>query len=193
MQQGAIANNQPGGPRTKSFDNPSASSSTASSSGVGTSISSLNATNANLAGAGNPSGPNTPSVVKKYMEQKYGNNTNPMGNGPTMGGSAVSNAYNQQDKNSPSKNGAPRTSSGLFNQGILGQTTSLFSGLNTNNTNTNNNSNNNASANANATAPGTGLSSLTSQFTSGIANLKLTASNFQTNKFSSFLNNPFSS
>ena len=50
QQQQQAANNlqQQQGPRTKSFDNPSASST--ASSGVGTSISSLNATNTNLAG-----------------------------------------------------------------------------------------------------------------------------------------------
>lgn len=52
QQQQHAANNlqqqQQQGPRTKSFDNPSASST--ASSGVGTSISSLNATNTNLAG-----------------------------------------------------------------------------------------------------------------------------------------------
>jgi len=45
----------------------------------------------------------------------------------------------------------------------------------------------------NPNSPLTGsLSSLTSQFSSGIASLKLTASNLQTNKFTSKFMNPFS-
>lgn len=164
----------------KSFENPSASSSTASS-GVGTSISSLNATNANLSNLNNSNNPNsvggggsgrgaaTPSIVEKYMKQKYGpNNTgNMMGNG----GRALG-------QNSDNKT-TPRATSGLFNQ-AFGQTTSLLGGLTNNNSNANNVNDPNASQSG-------GLSSLTSSLTSGIANLKLTASSFQSNKI-----NPFS-
>lgn len=117
------------------------------------------------------SGASTPSVVKKYMEQKYGpNTTGPMSNGGGALGQTPDN--NKQ---------TPRATSGLFNQ-AFGQTTGLLGGL-TNNVNNPNDPNASQSS---------GLSSLTSSLTSGIANLKLTASNFQTNKFSSFLNNPFS-
>jgi hypothetical protein len=175
----------------KSFENPSASSSTASS-GVGTSISSLNATNANLANLNNNNnnnspnvagagagGASTPSVVKKYMEQKYGNNST--GPAPAMMGNGGAPGQNQDNKNT-----TPRATSGLFNQ-AFGQTTSLLGGLTNNINNVNNPNSNDPNA-----SQSSGLSSLTSSLTSGIANLKLSASNFQSNKFSSFLNNPFS-
>lgn len=166
MAQAAANNpaNQQG--RGKSFENQSASST--ASSGVGSSISS---SGSNVGAAGGGGGSTTPSVVKKYMEQRYGANTP---GAPGTPGAGV-------DKNSPAKNGAPKTgaaaatggppssASGIFNQSF---TQNLF-----------------GSANG---AEG-GLSSLTSQFTSGIANLKLTASNFQTNKLTSKIMNPFSS
>ena len=105
------------------------------------------------------------------MEQKYGQN-NP---NQSVGNGGPNSIQNQAPK---------ATSSGLFSQ-----TTSLLGGLTNNNNNNNNNNNGN---NPNDPGAGSGLSSLTSSFTSGIANLKLSASTFQTNKFSSFLNNPFS-
>lgn len=195
---------QPGGPRTKSFDNPSASST--ASSGVGTSISSLNATNQNLAGLNasnmNTSAPPTPNVVKKYYEQKYGSTTNMNATG-AGGGVGVGGPLNdkmmmmqqqQQQPTQPTRNGAPRnfptptgTSSSNMNMNMGGfpqqqqQQSSSFLNMNMNN-------------NQNQNSPlGTGISSLTSQFASGIANLKLTASNFQANKLTSKFMNPFSS
>jgi hypothetical protein len=204
------------GPRTKSFDNPSASST--ASSGVGTSISSLNATNTNLAGLNsNTSAPATPNVVKKYYEQKYGSTTNMNVTGMGGGGATGSGGSNSpiasqsnilNDKLNQPRNGAPRNS-----------TTAAFQNsnqipfvnapnnpmMNNNPMNNNNNANplinsnfnsSNSSLNQNqnfSTNVGAGLSSLTSQFTSGIANLKLTASNFQANKLTSKFMNPFSS
>lgn len=181
------------GPRTKSFDNPSASST--ASSGVGTSISSLNTTNTNLANSVNSSAPATPNVVKKYYEQKYGSTTN-MASGGNVGG-----ALHQDKNNNAAKNGSPRTGSGLFNQafgqsGLLSGLANTVNGNNNNNTNNNQNpmqNNQNINNNPQTSPLGAGFSSLTSQFTSGFANLKLTASNFQANKLSSVIKNPFSS
>ena len=199
------------GPRTKSFDNPSASST--ASSGVGTSISSINSTNPNLASlnnnanAINTSAPPTPNVVKKYYEQKYGSTTNMAGGGPMSSPIIGGNNMSQTGMNSPMidtnkmmppRNGVPRNS--MFNQQPAAanittsniklnipsqqqQQPSSFININ-NNQNNQNNPNN---------PLGAGLSSLTSQFTSGIANLKLTASTFQTNKLTSKFMNPFSS
>ena len=198
LSQGGLVN-QPQGPRTKSFDNPSASST--SSSGVGTSISSIgaNPVNAPLSQPVPPvnsSAPSTPNVVKKYYEQKYGSNTNMAG---TLGNSSPANGQNQmQDKMNQQKNGTPKTGSGIFNQafGTTGLTTGLTSGITTGLTSGITSGlfgSSGSTGNDPATGtPAGGLSSLTSQFTSGIANLKLSASNFQANKFTSKLMNPFS-
>lgn len=179
IQGVAPNNNQPQGPRTKSFENTSASST--ASSGVGTSISSLNTTNTNLSNV-NSSAPPTPNVVKKYYEQKYGSTTN-----MTTGNPNVPLNSNQTDKNSQPKNGASRTGSGIFNQ-AFGQG-NLLSGLTNQAPNQNPLTNNQNTDNP----LGAGLSSLTSQFTTGFANLKLSATNFQANKFTSKIMNPFSS
>lgn len=200
QQQHQMQQQQQQGPRTKSFDNPSASST--ASSGVGTSISSINSTNPNLAGLNNAnsintSAPSTPNVVKKYYEQKYGSTTNmaggpmsPMGN--NMSPNSINTSMIDNNKMMPPRNGVPRNS--MFNQqpaaanittssinmNIPGHPQQPNSFMNNNPNNPNN-------------PLGAGLSSLTSQFTSGIANLKLTASTFQTNKLTSKFMNPFSS
>ncbi|CAF0783120.1 unnamed protein product [Brachionus calyciflorus] len=184
LQGANVAPNPAQGPRTKSFENASASST--ASSGVGTSISSLNTTNPNLSNV-NQNGQVTPNVVKKYYEQKYGSTTNMSTGGPNqnMGMSSGSSQLDknnqqyqqQQQQQQQQKNGSSRTGSDFFNQ-TFGQ------------------SNPNQIQNNNSNNPdnplGAGLSSLTSTFTSGIANLKLTATNFQANKFTSKLMNPFS-
>lgn len=93
---------------------------------------------------------------------------------------SMTNGQNLNDKNQQmqQKLSNARNGSGIFNQTL---------GANSNNPMSNNNLNN-------ADNPlGAGLSSLSSTFSSGIANLKLTASNFQANKFTSKLMNPFSS
>lgn len=188
-------NSAQSGPHTKSFDNPSASSSTASS-GVGTSISSLNtnqSTNNMTATAGNSQA----NIVKKYMEQKYGG-TNPVGGANSgMASSGLNNINNNnissgnlggftsgltnlltsnQDKN----NGAAKLGSGLFGP--------------ISNNNPNNSNLNQMGMNSETDSPlGGSLSSITSQLTSGFASLKLSATNFQAaNKFTSKLMNPFS-
>jgi hypothetical protein len=163
------------GPRTKSFDNPSASST--ASSGVGTSISSINTTNSTI----NVSAPSTPSVVKKYYDQKYGSTINMSGNVGAVGGGGggvggtgmMASGYQNKMNMNPASNGMPRTGAGMFHPpNVMGGS----------------GSGSNSPANS-----GSGLSSLTSQFTNSFANLKLSASNFQTNKLTSKLMNPFSS
>lgn len=227
-QQTPLNPQQPGGPRTKSFDNPSASSTT--SSGVGTSISSLNATNTNLVGAAaaaslmtnaninNTSAPPTPNVVKKYYEQKYGSTTNMMsanmmggvgvggvgiGGGGASGVGMMSGVGASSNLSSPmndkmippmSRNGAPRnytTATSNINMNMGGTSGAAAGMTSTSNSFLNMNSVGGSTPNNNPL--GAGLSSLTSQFTSGIANLKLTASNFQANKLTSKFMNPFSS
>ena len=97
---------------------------------------------------------------------------------------SIVNGHNLVDKNPQmqQKMSNSRNSSGLFNQAF---------GSAVNNSMSNNMNNIN---NSNEDNPlGAGLSSLTSTFSSGIANLKQTASNFQANKFTSKLMNPFSS
>lgn len=185
FQQGSGSinnNNQPQGPRTKSFDNPSASSSTASS-GVGTSISSINNNQSgNLAGAG-PT--NQSNVAKKYFEQKYGGNSTSTQNAT---GQSLNNLNNNMSSsnlggitsgltNLLPKNGATKTGSGIF--GAL-------------NSNPNSNLNNIGIGSETDSPLGGSLSSITSQLTNGFANLKLTATNFQANKLTSKLLNPFS-
>lgn len=99
----------------------------------------------------------------------------------------MTNGQNLVDKNPQmqQKMGNSRNSSGLFNQAF---------GPSVNNQMPNNMNNiNNSNLNDGDNPLGAGLSSLTSTFSSGIANLKLTASNFQANKFTSKLMNPFSS
>jgi hypothetical protein len=122
------------------------------------------------------------------MEQKYGGNLNSGQNiasqnnlnsmSPSNLGGFTSGLTNFLSSNSnPDKNGAPKTGSGLF--GAL---------------NSNPNSNlNNIGMSSETDSPLSGsLSSITSQLTSGFASLKLTASNFQANKLTSKLMNPFS-
>lgn len=187
--------------RIKSFDNPSASST--ASSGVGTSISSLNATNSSLnsaASAPGAGGPQTPNVVKKYMEQKYGNNPNNMMNNTQQQmnnnqnanspSTSLFNSFLNPDKNNPSS----RTSlgSGLFNQ-LTGGGNNNNNNNNPNMMNNNMNNPNNPNMNMNDNPLGAGLSSFTSKFSFGLDSLKQQATNFQANKLTSKLMNPFSS
>ena len=173
--------------KLKSFDNTSASST--ASSGVGTSISSLNTTNSSLNSSVGGGPPAPPSVVKKYMEQKYGNNPQQQQlgmNNPNVNSSSPSTSLFNSFL-SPDKNGMPKNSLG---SGLLNQLT----GNNNNNNNSNQNMANNPNMQNNDNPLGAGLSSFTSKFSSGLDSLKLSATNSLTaNKLTSKFMNPFSS
>jgi hypothetical protein len=169
----------------KLFDNPSASST--ASSGVGTSISSLNATSSSLnSNASAASGANPSNVLKKYMEQKYGNQPPP-------------NQQQQQQNPNQNTNTSSSPSSSLFNSFLNTEKNPLGSGFfsqltgNPNNNNNSQNPNNPNMNNSNDSPLGAGLSSLSSKFTSGFASFKLATSDLKSNNLTSKLLNPFSS
>ena len=147
-----------------------------------------------------------PDVVKKYMEQRYGSNTNMAG---AQGAVPGTNSPNQQQQ---TNNGIPKIGTGLlgdafggasnlfggggsklFGGGGEGGASNLLSGP-ANLLGGSANLLGGAGASGAAGAATAGLSSLKSSFTSGFANLKLSAtSNPITGGFTSKLLNPFSS
>ncbi len=203
--------NQPGAPvgpnnKLRSFDNPSASST--ASSGVGTSISSLNATNSSLNSTANGAIPGQQqqqqaanagaqqksNVVKQYMETKLAMQQQNLQQQQQM------NNMNQQQSGSPS--------TGLFNSLLggsdknpakigAGLLSTLTGAVNSNQNNSNNPNGadpNNPNPNPNDNPLSAGLSLFGSKFTSGFDSLKSQATGSLTaNKLTSKLMNPFSS
>jgi hypothetical protein len=197
-----------GGPPNKlrSFDNPSASST--ASSGVGTSISSLNATNSSLNSTANGAmgGPQQqqqqnnasqkPSVVKQYMETKMAmqqqnlqqqqqmNNMNQQPASSSPSTSLFNSFLGGSDKN-PAKIGA----------GLLSQLTGAVNpNNNSNNPNNMDPNNPNPNPNPNDNPLSAGLSLFGSKFTSGFDSLKSQAAGgLAANSITSKFKNPFSS
>jgi hypothetical protein len=155
--------------RTKSFDNNHSASSTPTSMSGASNIASTaaNASNNNNNIQYN-SAPATPHVVRKYYEQKYGSNSNVANNLNNNNNNNMStsnmmmlNQQQQQQQNPQQQERPSLFKNGLSKNGV--------NPLNLLNNQTNNG----------------GISNLTSQLSSGIANLKLTASNKITSKFMS--------